>query len=166
MYRTVHDFLKAWAWEIESTLKLLDQLTDESLDQQVSPDGRSLGRIAWHITQTLPEMCNRTQLAVTGPGEDDPIPGSASEISSAFKAAAESLGAQIEAHWTDETLDAEDDMYGERWTRGQTLVALVGHQNHHRGQMTVLMRQAGLKVPGIYGPSKEEWSEYGMPPQD
>jgi uncharacterized damage-inducible protein DinB len=31
--------------------------------------------------------------------------------------------------------------------------------------MTVLMRQAGLKVPGIYGPSREEWSQFGMPPQ-
>jgi uncharacterized damage-inducible protein DinB len=26
-----------------------------------------------------------------------------------------------------------------------------------RGQLTVLMRQADLKVPGVYGPSKEEW---------
>jgi uncharacterized damage-inducible protein DinB len=28
--------------------------------------------------------------------------------------------------------------------------------------MTVLMRQAGLKVPGIYGPSREEWVKIGM----
>lgn len=28
--------------------------------------------------------------------------------------------------------------------------------------MTVLMRQAGLVVPGIYGPSKEEWANFGM----
>ncbi|MCK4657684.1 MAG: hypothetical protein KAT85_11650, partial [candidate division Zixibacteria bacterium] len=33
---------------------------------------------------------------------------------------------------------------------------------HHRGQMTVLMRQAGLKVPGVYGPSMEEWEHFGM----
>ena len=30
----------------------------------------------------------------------------------------------------------------------------------------VLMRQAGLGVPGIYGPSKEEWATMGMPPQE
>jgi len=29
-----------------------------------------------------------------------------------------------------------------------------------------LMRQAGLKVPGIYGPSKEEWALMGMPARD
>lgn len=28
--------------------------------------------------------------------------------------------------------------------------------------MTVLMRQAGLTVPGIYGLSKEEWANLGM----
>jgi hypothetical protein len=32
--------------------------------------------------------------------------------------------------------------------------------------MTVLMRQAGLKVPGVYGPSREEWSQFGMQPQE
>ena len=28
--------------------------------------------------------------------------------------------------------------------------------------MTVLMRQAGLTVPGVYGPAKEEWAVAGM----
>ena len=57
-------------------------------------------------------------------------------------------------------------MYGEKWTRAFTLGALIGHQCHHRGQVTVLMRQAGLKVPGIYGPAQEEWAVYGMPAQE
>lgn len=55
-------------------------------------------------------------------------------------------------------------MYGETWAIGVTLSALIDHQIHHRGQMTVLMRQAGLKVPGIYGPSREDWSQIGMEP--
>jgi uncharacterized damage-inducible protein DinB len=166
MYRKIDDFLKAWAWDTESTEKVFRTLTDRSLSQRVSPEGRTLGRIAWHIVQTLPEMCNRTGLEVVGPGEDDPIPSSAAEIAARFKEAADSLGAQVEANWTDASLDVEDEMYGASWTRGQTLVALVGHQAHHRGQMTVLMRQAGLRVPGVYGPSKEEWSDYGMPPHE
>jgi hypothetical protein len=32
--------------------------------------------------------------------------------------------------------------------------------------MTVLMRQAGLVVPGVYGPAREEWAVYGMPTQE
>jgi uncharacterized damage-inducible protein DinB len=55
-------------------------------------------------------------------------------------------------------------MYGQQWKRGYTLAVLVRHQAHHRGQMTVLMRQAHLRVPGVYGPAREEWSEFGMQP--
>jgi len=55
-------------------------------------------------------------------------------------------------------------MYGEVWKNGATLFILVTHQAHHRGQMTVLMRQAGLKVIGVYGPAKEEWLQMNMEP--
>ena len=48
-------------------------------------------------------------------------------------------------------------MYGQKWTRSATLESIVKHQIHHRAQMTVLMRQASLKVPRVYGPSREEW---------
>jgi hypothetical protein len=28
----------------------------------------------------------------------------------------------------------------------------------------VLMRQAGLEIPGLYGPSRQEWAAFGMKP--
>jgi uncharacterized damage-inducible protein DinB len=34
-------------------------------------------------------------------------------------------------------------MYGEMWAKGKILAVLIGHQAHHRAQMTVLMRQSG-----------------------
>ena len=55
-------------------------------------------------------------------------------------------------------------MYGETWKRGVALEMLIRHEAHHRGQMTVLMRQAGLPVHGVYGPSREEWTAMGMEP--
>lgn len=165
MYRKIDDFLGAWAYETEVTLKVFSHLTDASLGQRVTEEGRTLGRIAWHIVQTLPEMGGRMGLRILGPGEDEPVPSAAREIAAGFEKAAESLASEVRARWSDEELEVEDDMYGETWARGQTLGALVGHQTHHRGQVTVLMRQAGLPVPGVYGPSKEEWAAYGMPPQ-
>jgi len=166
MFRTIQDFLESWTYETEATLKVFQALTDEALEQRVTPDGRSLGRIAWHIVQTLPEMGGRTGLTIHGPSEHEPTPATAEAISSGFGAAAKSLGQQVTDQWTDEDLKVEDDMYGEKWPRGKTLGALVNHQTHHRGQMTVLMRQAGVPVPGVYGPSREEWEAFGMPPQD
>ena len=83
-----------------------------------------------------------------------------------YERSARSLGEAVGNQWTDEMLADKIPMFGEEWTRAQTLMALIAHQTHHRGQMTVLMRQAGLAVPGVYGPSREEWAAYGMPAQD
>jgi len=163
MFRRISDFAAAWERESESTLRILKALDDRSLAQAVSTDHRTLGRLAWHLTTTLGEMMDRTGLKVVGPAHDAPVPSSAAAIVSAYEAAARSVLAQVKGGWDDAALEATDDMYGERWPRGITLAALVSHQAHHRGQMTVLMRQAGLAVPGVYGPAREEWGAYGMP---
>lgn len=162
MYTSIPKFLKDWDYESQGTMKMLNNLTDESLNQKVTDDGRSLGFIAWHLSQTIPEMMGRTGLKVEGPAFDTPMPKSAKEIKDAYEKSSKSFKEQVEKNWKDEILNEVDDMYGEKWTKGITLFVLILHQAHHRGQMTVLMRQAGVKVPGIYGPSKEEWSAYGM----
>jgi len=93
---------------------------------------------------------------------DAPVPSSAKQIERAYASVAMVLLEKIKQEWKDESLDIKDDMYGETWERRYTLMVLIQHQIHHRGQMTVLMRQAGLKVPAIYGPAKEDWAEYDM----
>lgn len=163
MLRTIDDFQKDWAYEVESTGKILNALTDESLSQKVTPDGRSLGYLGWHLTQTLGEMLGLVGLKIDAPGFDKECPTSASEIAAAYKTAATSVTDEIGKNWTDETLLQTDNMYGDTWARGLTLFCLIAHQAHHRGQMTVLMRQAGIPVPGVYGPSKEEWAAMGAP---
>ena len=163
MYRSVEDFKKFWSMETQKTRQLFDAFTDQSLSQAVADGHRTIGRIAWHIVTTIPEMCSRTGLAFNAVKHDAPVPTSAKEIASKFQATADELLAQVSSNWNDQTLLTTDDMYGEQWPKGETLRALIVHQTHHRGQLTVLMRQAGLKVPGVYGPSKEEWAAYGAP---
>lgn len=163
MFSRIQDFEYQWSMEIEATQKILKHLTDGSLSQAVAPGYRTLGRLAWHITQTIPEMIGRTGLKTKGPDEQEAIPSSARTIFSRYNDTAISLLDEIKKQWTDASLQEVDDMYGQRWKKGFTLTVLVHHQIHHRGQMTVLMRQAGLEVPGIYGPSKPEWSRWGMP---
>lgn len=164
MNAKIEKFAATWAYESDGTQKCFDRLTDASLGQSVDADGRTIARLAWHITQTIPEMMKGTGLQVAGPSEHEPPPAHAAEIAAAYRAAAEALIREIRANWTDATLAVTDNMYGEQWTRSQTLQALVAHQIHHRGQLTVLMRQAGLSVPGIYGPAREEWAGMGMEP--
>lgn len=164
MFTSVADFLATWSFESAETQKLLDALTDASLGTQATTDTRSIGRVAWHIAQTIPEMMGLTGLQVAGPGEHDPVPVTAAAIRDGYRTAAAALAQQVQERWTDATLHETDAMYGESWTRGRTLTALVAHQIHHRGQLTVLMRIAGLRVPGIYGPAREDWASMGMTP--
>ena len=164
MISTINGFEHLWSSELEATQKLFKHLNDRSLSQAVNPEGRTLARLAWHITTSIPEMISRTGLKLRGPGQDDPIPATAKLIAQGYSEAAISLLEQVKATWTDATLAEKDEMYGEKWARGYTLSALILHQVHHRGQMTVLMRQAGLEIPGLYGPARQEWDAFGMKP--
>ena len=163
MYRKIEDFERDWSYETEQTVKLFNELTDESLSQKTAEDGRTLGFLAWHLAVTMEEMPKLVGLKIDAPNFKSECPANAKQIVSAFETAANSLKKEVAENWTEETLEQEDEMYGETWKRGMTLLYLMLHQAHHRGQITVLMRQAGLKVTGIYGPAKEEWQAMGMP---
>lgn len=164
MYHSLEEFYRDWAYESSATLKLFNLLTDESLNQKVTPDGRSLGFIAHHLTYTITEMPALTGLNVKMDEITEKMPSSAKEMAELYQKASERLINEIKKTWKNETLEQEDNMYGEIWKRGYTLYCLILHQAHHRGQMTVLMRQAVLKVAGMYGPAKEEWTAMGMQP--
>lgn len=165
MYRRIEDALEAYEELSGGTSRILDALTDESLDTAVARGHRTIGRIAWHIVVTIPEMMNRTGLGLSSVDEEAPPPERAAEIADAYRTAAGELKEAL-GGWSDETLLETDDMYGEIWPRGRSLSALMIHEAHHRGQLTVLMRQAGLAVPGALGPSKEEWARWAMEPPE
>ncbi len=162
MIRKIEDFERDWQYETEATVKLLRNLTDESLNQKVGENGRTLGFLAWHLVTTMGEMLGLVNLKIDAPNHESEIPIDAKQFAAAFETAAVSVKKEVAANWNDETLLQEDEMYGETWKRGLTLLYLMMHQAHHRGQITVLMRQAGLKVSGIYGPAREEWETMGM----
>ncbi len=166
LFRKVEDFLGAWETESGGTRKILGALTSASLKHAVAKDHRDIGRAAWHIVCAIPEMANRTGLKIDGPGEKDPVPTDVVQIQKTYDKAAGMLMEQVRQYWNDETLKQVDDMYGEKWARGLTLGILINHEIHHRGQLTVLMRSAGLPVPGVYGPSLEEWKNYGANPPE
>lgn len=163
MYRKLSDFLERYAYESENTAKMFAELTDKSLSQSVTDGHRTLGRIAWHIVTTIPEMMSQTGLGLTAVNKEAPVPETAAEILESYKQASAQLIDRVSTEWNDDRLLEEDELYGEKWAKGLTLDILIRHEVHHRGQMTVLMRQAGLKVPGVYGPAMEEWAAYGAP---
>lgn len=161
MIRNLEDFLTVWQHESDSTLKVLEALTDMSLQQRVSEDSRTLGTLAWHLVISIDEMIGRTGLEFSATPHETPQPLTAKEMVEAYRQSSDSIVKAIKEQWTNESLLEEQDMYGELWTVATVLQTLIYHQIHHRGQMTILMRQAGLSVPGMYGPSKDEWLAFG-----
>jgi uncharacterized damage-inducible protein DinB len=162
MFRKIEDFQNAWKYETEETIKLFSLITDEALGQKIDDGGRSLGFLAWHLVCSI-GMISEAGLEVDAPSYESEVPDNTAEIIAAFKKGAETAAERVAANWDEETLLIENEMYGEMWAKGTTLFYMLLHHSHHRGQMTVLMRQAGLKVNGIYGPAKEEWAAMGVP---
>lgn len=163
MYHTIEEFLEEWAYESDSTQKILNSLTDTSLSTRVNTGERSLGFLAWHTVVSIHEMMSRVGLEFEAPRHDAPMPETATELANGYHQANEAFTKAIRTQWTDANLVDTNDMYGEMWSNATTLNVLVKHQIHHRGQLTILMRLAGLPMIGMYGPSREEWVSFGAP---
>jgi uncharacterized damage-inducible protein DinB len=160
MVRTIKDFLERWREEAESTLRVINSLTDESLGKNV-PGTRTLGRLANHLVETLSEFPHKLGLPIE---EEFITYNSVAELALAYQIASDRLLNAAAEHYHDDILEEERNMYGENWKIGVALYYLIAHQTHHRAQMTTLMRAAGLRVPGVYGPSREDWKELNMAP--
>jgi uncharacterized damage-inducible protein DinB len=159
MFRKIDDFQADWQHETQTTLRVLRTLTDASLAQSIGEGRQTLGGLAWHLAQAVGAMMGAAGVSVAGPGRGDAAPSSAEEIAAAYERAALAVPDAVRTAWSDEQLPEPISMFGQQLPRGIVLSLVVKHQAHHRGQMTVLMRQAGLRVPGCYGPSEEEMKE-------
>jgi uncharacterized damage-inducible protein DinB len=162
MYTTISEVIEEWKQEAALTQKVLDALTDASLAQMVSAEGRTLGRLAWHVVSSIPEFL--THFGVTVANVDTPtsVPSSAKVIADTFRKVTADATEALKQQWTDESLKNVQNAFGRDLPNAAIFSLLIKHMIHHRGQMTVLMRQAGLQVPGVYGPAKEEWSRLGQ----
>lgn len=162
MYVTITDFLREWNNEAKLTQNVLYGLTDDSLTQQVYPEGRTLGRIAWHLTTSIPGYLAHFGINIDEVEKEESVPASAKEIAGTFRKISSYAAKVIEEQWTDATLEEVQTAFGREETNAQILMGLMKHIVHHRGQVTILMRQAGLKPFGVYGPPKEDWIHFGV----
>ena len=165
MFRHIRDVDAVWREESALTLSVLEAIPDAAAHTAVGHDHRDLRRMAWHLCETVVEMPGHMGLAVSGfPGApmDTAVPPTMAEIRKVYAAVSASFLEALKP-LNDMALAATYPFYGETWTGAFALSVLVRHQIHHRGQMTVLMRQAGLHVPSTYGPVREAWAGMGLP---
>jgi uncharacterized damage-inducible protein DinB len=156
MFHNAAEFLDMYGWESDCTARVLGALTDESLVQAKAEGHIDLGGLGWHVATSPAFMLNQVELKMPEFGWQTPEDLSAAKIQSTYA----DLSARTKAHA--ENLKPEDlqkvyHVFGMMdWPVWQMLNALIAHEVHHRGQISVLMRQAGLTVPNIYGPNFEE----------
>lgn len=163
MFSSIQHFIGVWESESTATLSCLEKLTDESLTRDLVHDHRSLDRLTNHIINCAAGIPHEAGFPVSDYANTQYH--TVAEMIATYKKATEAVK-QAVLSCTDATLQEETLMYGQTWKKGFSLWLTVTHQIHHRGQLTVLMRLAGLKVPGVYGPSKEEWEAMGLPQAD
>lgn len=160
MYRTVNDFLADWSAASAGTVQVLESLTNETLEQAIVEDHNTLGWLGWHLTHAIPYFAGMIGLELNAPGDPKFVPSEAVRIVSAYEQVSDELKSAVERELSDDKLLETVDNYGQQTPRGVLLRVMIDHQTHHRGQMTVLLRQAGLKVPSIMGPTKEDGVTY------
>jgi uncharacterized damage-inducible protein DinB len=162
MYTTVEDWVKEYEDDSSEAQKLFDALTDAALGTPVAEGHRSLGQVAWHIVQSVPEMLSTAGVKLETAVQQQPVPSSASEIAAAYRRVTAEACSALRSQWNEAELSRLREMWGMQWSGAKVLLCLIGHESHHRGQLSVLMRQAGLIPHGVYGPHKEAWASMGM----
>jgi uncharacterized damage-inducible protein DinB len=156
MYRNTKEFVDEWTVESNISLKVLKVITDASLDQRIYQEGRNLAHTAWHMTMMIGGIGSIVGLEVAAPKRGTEMPNSATALVEVYEKAAHSLSEQVSKTLQDSQLVVEVPYFGRSMTIERILHSLILHQCHHRGQLTVLIRQAGLVHPGVYGPTREE----------
>jgi uncharacterized damage-inducible protein DinB len=166
MFRKIGDFSMVYKITMDITIKLYQVLTDESLSQKVCDDQRTLGKIAWHNVLSQSQLAKGLGLESDFISESAPLPKSVKEINNLLISEIEKVLKAVTEKFNDENMTDEVSIFGMKMPVGAWLHFAIIHNVHHRGQMTILMRQANLKIPGVCGPSKEEWGLFGMPAKD
>ncbi|GAF64558.1 hypothetical protein BTS2_1451 [Bacillus sp. TS-2] len=156
MFRKLDDFVNIWQVESQKTIQLLTHVTDETLDQTIVEDHNTIGWLSWHLGVSVIGLGGLASIPFSINKDQKQIPRTADEIVNTYEIATSEFLSYVKKNWDDEELLKEIDMFGQKIPLGTLLFMIIEHQTHHRGQLTVLMRQAGLKVTGLFGPTKEE----------
>jgi uncharacterized damage-inducible protein DinB len=149
--------------EAKTTRRVLERVPDSQLSWRPHEKARTLGELALHVA-TVPGGV--AQLAAMpspaqAPNFTDPSPKSASELVPALEQSIETAKSSLGGMSDDELMATWRIMKGERELFALPRVAflrsiLLNHWYHHRGQLTVYLRQLDVPIPSIYGPSADE----------
>ncbi len=150
--------------EAAITRRLLERVPADKLTWKPDPTSNTLGQLALHTASVPGSFAYLLGLEIFEVPPDAFIfkqPENVAEILSTFDTGVPAAEAFI-AGLSSEAAQAT-------WTtkfNGRTMMSLprakalrmllMNHSIHHRGQLSVYLRELGVKIPAIYGPSADE----------
>jgi uncharacterized damage-inducible protein DinB len=154
--------------EAQTTRRVLERVPDAHLNWKPHPRSMTLGQLAMHVAIVPGGVAEAAaQPAIQRPMFPQPSPSSASELvpmlEDSVARARQALGgmddAAMNATW--KVLDGDRElMVVPRVAFVRSI--MLNHWYHHRGQLSVYLRQLNVPVPSIYGPSADE-NPFDMP---
>ena len=159
---TIDALLQELEQEAQTTRRVLERVPADRLGWKPHDKSMSLGQLALHVA-TVPgaiaEMSRHSPFAMR-PFEQ-PSATSAAELVPALEQsiskAREVLRGMDDAALTSTWRAVDGDREVMALPVGALLrMIMLNHWYHHRGQLSVYLRQVGMPVPSIYGPSADE----------
>lgn len=149
--------------EAQTTRRVLERVPDDKLSWRPHEKARTLGELALHVA-TVPgavaELVAR-ESPVQAPQFGELRPQSAAELIPALDMSI-AKAKQVLSAMDDATLMSTWRMMkGEHELLavprvGMLRSVMLNHWYHHRGQLSVYLRQLDVPIPSIYGPSADE----------
>jgi uncharacterized damage-inducible protein DinB len=159
---TVELLLQELEQEAQTTRRVLERVPDDRLAWKPHDKSMSLGQLALHIATCPGAIAEISQISpFPMPKFEQPSAASAAELIPTLDASL------AKARTILRNLDDADlakvwrVMDGDREVMAIPVGAvlrsiMLNHWYHHRGQLSVYLRQVGVPVPSIYGPSADE----------
>jgi uncharacterized damage-inducible protein DinB len=158
----VEALLQELAQEAQTTRRVLERVPGDQLNWKPHAKSMSLGQLALHVATVPGNVAQITQQSPFPlPPFTQPSAASAAELLPALD--------QNIAAATQVLRSLDEAALGKIWRvvdgEREVMAAPVGavlrsimlnHWYHHRGQLSVYLRQLGVAVPSIYGPSADE----------
>jgi uncharacterized damage-inducible protein DinB len=149
--------------ETQTTRRVLERVPGDQLAWRPHETARTLGELALHVAMVpggVAELVASPSPA-QAPQFTDPSPTSVSELIPALDQSIAKARKVLEG-MNDATLLATWRlMQGDRELIAVPRLAMLrsvmlNHWYHHRGQLTVYLRELDVPIPSIYGPSADE----------
>lgn len=159
-FSEMESFRRIWNEEADRTARLMEALPADQYDFRPEPNGRSLGELAWHLSEidaclTYGIETGRFSFADQPPNLKRPR--EVDLLASGYELIHREAVARLEALQPAQLDDEVTYFDGQPRTIRQVLwVELLYHLIHHRAQLVLMCRLAGGVPPGIFGPNREE----------